>query len=158
MKFLHSSFVEVLKTLLDCQVEFLLIGGYAVNYHGFGRPTGDLDLWLKPDNKNKEKCLVAFKNLNFTQESIDKISKLDFTKAQVFFIGEVPLRIDFLTKVNVVDFEEAWRDKKILSIDDIEIPVIDYEQLVLTKISTGRTQDKLDIEELQKVQRHKKKK
>lgn len=158
MKFLHPSFIEVLKEFNDHHVDFLLIGGYAVNYHGFGRPTGDLDLWLRPDNDNKEKCLDAFKALNFTRESIENINKLDFTKAQVFYIGEVPLRIDFLTKVNMVNFEDAWSEKKMLSIDETDIPVIDYENLVLTKISTGRTKDKLDLEELQKVRRHKNRK
>lgn len=158
MKFLHPTFIEVLKALINYHVEFLLIGGYAVNYHGFGRPTGDMDLWLRPDNDNKQKCLAAFKALNYTKESIENISKLNFKKAQVFFVGEVPLRIDFLTKVNMVNFEDAWREKKILSLDEIDIPVIDYEHLILTKITTGRTQDKLDLEELQKIQRHKNKK
>ena len=158
MKFLHPAFVEVLKTLIDYHVEFLLIGGYAVNYHGFGRPTGDMDLWLRPDNANKQRCLAAFQALNYSRESIESINTLNFEKAQVFFIGEVPLRIDFLTKVNIVDFEDAWKKKNFLSLDELNIPVIDYEHLVLSKISTGRTRDKLDLEELQKVRRHKNRK
>lgn len=55
MKFLHPSFIEILEVLIEHHVKLLLIGGYAVNYHGYGRPTGALDLWLKPDNKNKQK-------------------------------------------------------------------------------------------------------
>jgi predicted nucleotidyltransferase len=112
MKSLHPSFIEVLKVLLECQVEFLLIGGYAVNYHGYGRPTGDMDLWLQPDNTNKRKCLAAFKKLHYAQQSIQNINNLDFEKTQVFFIGEVPLRIDFLTNVNLVDFEDACKKRK----------------------------------------------
>lgn len=155
MKFLHPSFLEVLNPLIACSVDFLIIGGYAVNYYGFGRPTGDMDIWLKPDNQNKQHCLNAFKALNYPKENINNISKLNFEKAQVFFVGEEPLRIDFLTKVNIVDFEEAWAKRKILSYSELDIPVIDYEHLVLTKITTGRTKDKLDLEELQKVRKKK---
>ena len=153
MKFLHPSFVEVLKAFIDFQADFLIIGGYAVNYHGFGRPTGDMDLWLKPDNDNKQKCLTAFESLGYSNQSIENIRTLDFEKPQVFYVGEVPLRIDFLTHVNVIDFEEAWRKKEILLYEGLNIPVINYEHLVLTKMTTGRTQDKLDLEELQKIHR-----
>jgi hypothetical protein len=109
MKFLHPEFIKVLKALLNYNVEFLLIGGYAVNYHGFGRPTGDLDIWLRPDDGNRTKCIAAFKELQFDDKSISEIEQLDFEKAQVFFLGEEPLRIDFLTRVNLMKFEEAWR-------------------------------------------------
>lgn len=129
MKHLDPSFVEVLKALLNASADFLLIGGYAVNYHGYGRPTGDMDLWLRPDNENKQRCLSAFKSLDYTQESIENISKFNFEKKQVFFIGEPPLRIDFLTKVNLVDFKDAWKARRTLSYDDLEIPVIDFEHL-----------------------------
>lgn len=155
MKYLHPSFLEVLDAFITCRVDFLIIGGYAVNYHGFGRPTGDMDLWLRPENKNKQKCLSAFKALNYPNENIDNIGKLNFEQAQVFFVGEAPLRIDFLTKVNIVDFEDAWKKRKILSYNNLDIPVIDYEHLVLTKVTTSRTKDKLDLEELQKVRNKK---
>ena len=155
MKFLHPEFIKVLKELLSAEVEFLLIGGYAVNYHGYGRPTGDLDIWLRPDNSNREKCIRAFKELHYDKDSLADFGKLDFEKTQVFFIGKEPLRIDFLTQVNLLHFEDAWSKRNILSIDDLSIPVVDYDHLVLTKMTTGRTQDKLDIEELQKINRDK---
>ena len=157
MKFLHPSFIEVLHTLIKCDVDFLLIGGYAVNYHGYGRPTGDLDIWIRPDDDNKQKCLKAFEGLKYNSESIDAVRKLNFGKPAVFFVGEEPLRIDFLTAVNLINFEDAWKKKNILSIQDLRIPVVDYHHLVLTKISTGRTRDKLDLEELQKINQKKKK-
>jgi predicted nucleotidyltransferase len=157
MKFLHPEFVKVLKALLSSQVEFLLIGGYAVNYHGYGRPTGDLDIWLRPDNGNKMKCINAFRELQYDKDSISDFEKLDFEKTQVFFIGEEPLRIDFLTQVNLLKFEDAWEKKNMLSIAGLSIPVVDYDHLVLTKITTGRTQDKLDLEELQKIKADKRK-
>ena len=155
MRFLHPEFLEIIKALNDSGAEYLIIGGYAVNYHGFGRPTGDLDIWLKPDNENKVKCIAAFRTLKYKEHSIDKINTLDFKKPQVFYVGEPPLRIEFLTQVNLVKFDEAWETRETLSIESVTVPVMSYKHLVLTKISTGRTQDKLDLEELQKIKQHK---
>lgn len=155
MRVLHPSFIEVLEALINSDVDFLVIGGYAVNFHGYGRPTGDLDLWLRPDNENKARSLSAFRALDYPDKNIENISRLNFEKAQAFYVGEAPLRIDFLTKVNIVSFKEAWREKEILTVEALKIPFIDYKHLVLTKISTGRTKDNLDLEELQKVRRHK---
>ena len=158
MKFLHPLFVEIIDALLKHQVDFLLIGGYAVNYHGYGRPTGDIDFWIKPDNQNKLLLLDAFTKLRRNSDDIKEISKLDFTKPQTFFMGEVPLRIDFLTVVNQVNFDEAWKKRKEWPLENFLIPVVDYDHLILSKISTGRTKDKLDLEELQKVNQVKNKK
>ena len=66
-------------------------------------------------------------------------------------MGEQPLRVDFLTKVNLVEFDDAWNKKRYFQLKNQNVPVVDYEHLILTKISTGRTKDKLDIEELQKI-------
>lgn len=151
MKILEPLFRKVIIQLLESKVEFLLIGGYAVNYYGYGRYTGDIDFWIKPDNKNKLLLLDTFKKLGRNADDIDKISKLDFTKPQILFMGEEPLRIDFLTKVNIVNFSEAWEKRKEWPLEKYKVPIVDYEHLILTKIATGRTKDKLDVEELQKI-------
>ena len=88
MKILEPLFRKVIIQLLESKVEFLLIGGYAVNYYGYGRYTGDIDFWIKPDNKNKLLLLDTFKKLGRNADDIDKISKLDFTKPQILLIGE----------------------------------------------------------------------
>lgn len=156
MKFLNQRFIEILEALLRNEVDFLLIGGYAVNYHGYGRPTGDLDIWLRPDNVTKNKLLKVFTDLKFKNEDIESIGKFNFEEAVFFFHGKAPLRIDFLTRVNQVLFDDAWKKRNILHLHDLHIPVVDYYDLIKTKISTGRTKDKLDIEELQKINRDKK--
>jgi predicted nucleotidyltransferase len=151
MKILEPLFKTVIIQLIESKVEFLLIGGYAVNYYGYGRYTGDIDFWIKPDNKNKLLLTNAFIKLGRNTDDIEKISQLDFTKPQIFFMGEEPLRIDFLTKVNIVNFDEAWQKRKEWPLDAYKVPIVNYEHLILTKIATGRTKDKLDIEELQKI-------
>lgn len=149
---------EFLKKLISNDVEFILIGGYAVNYHGYNRPTGDLDIWLKPDNANRDKLLRLLRSENFSEEGINKIARLDFSKPVTFYFGKIPLRIDFLTHISGVKFNEAWQQKVLLPMEDCEIPILQLHHLVLSKISNDRTQDKLDVEELQKIIRLKKKK
>ena len=158
MIILYEPHKEFLKKLLSHDVEFILIGGYAVNFHGYNRPTGDMDIWLKPSNPNKEKFLKFMKLEDFSPESIKQVAQLDFTKDTAFFFGEMPLRIDFLTRISGVEFDEAWKQKNTLSITGIDIPVLHLHHLILSKISNPRTKDKLDVEELQKVEKLKKRK
>ena len=144
---------KVIADMLDEGVSFILIGGYAVNYHGYNRTTGDMDIWLKPDNDNKARVVVALKKSDIDPEDIQEILKLDFTHALVFSAWENPYKIDFLTRVSGVTFEEADEGKIVADIEGLLIPVINLNHLVLTKMTTGRTQDKNDIEKLQQVQR-----
>lgn len=155
MKILEPLFIEVIEKLLENSLEFLLIGGYAVNYYGYGRYTGDMDFWMRPTEENKTNFLHALAALNRDKEDIEEIRKLDFTQSQVISMGEPPLRIDFLTKVNLVNFEEAWQKKKFLTVKNLHLPVVDYQHLILTKINTGRNKDKLDLDELQKINKDK---
>ena len=147
----------LLKKLVESDVTFILIGGYAVNYHGFNRPTGDMDIWLRPDNLNKEKLLPLLRAENFSDESIQHIAELDFVNPVVFHFGKIPLRVDFLTRISGVEFDDAFRQKVFLPIENVQIPVLHLHHLILSKISNDRTKDKLDVEELQKIQLIKKK-
>ena len=151
MKILEPLFIQVIEKLLECRVEFILIGGYAVNYYGYGRYTGDMDFWLRPDEENKINFLRALTMLKRNEDDVDEIRKLDFTLAQVISMGEPPLRIDFLTQVNLVNFNDAWKKKNMLEVKNFLLPVVDYDHLILTKINTGRPKDKLDLDELQKI-------
>ncbi len=156
MKIFEPLFIDVIEKLLQNNVEFLLIGGYAVNYYGYGRYTGDIDFWLRPDNANKQNFLKALHELKRNPIEIEEIGKLDFALAQVLSIGELPLRIDFLTKVNLVSFNEAWQKRRAFPLKNLELQVVDYHHLILMKLNTGRPKDKLDIDELQRINRLKK--
>ena len=148
---------SVLEELIKQKVQFIVIGGYAVNFHGFRRPTGDIDLWLKPENgENKTRLIQALRNLGITEPVLQQLSELDFEKAQVFRDGEEPFRVDFLTKVSGVKFDEAWQEKQSIEIDGLNINFLHIKHLIATKITTGRNQDKIDVDELQKIQKHKK--
>jgi predicted nucleotidyltransferase len=149
--------LELLQALNEFEVTYLIVGGYAVNFHGYRRTTGDIDLWIKPDNDNKGRIISSFRKLGVKENILEHIDTFDFTKHLVFSDGEEPNKIDFLTYLSNVDFEEAW-DKRIVSdMDGITIPFIDLKNLLLSKFVTGRAKDKVDIEELQKVMKLKKK-
>jgi hypothetical protein len=151
MKILEPFFKKVIFQLIESNVKFILIGGYAVNYHGYGRYTGDMDFWLKPTNENKLMFIDALEKLGKHPDDLNSIRKLNFTEVQTISMGIPPLRIDFLTKVNLVDFEKAWTEKQEFSVENYLVPVINYFHLIETKIASHRTKDKLDVEELQKI-------
>ncbi len=151
MKILEPIFIEVIEKLLQCNVDFILIGGYAVNYYGYGRYTGDIDFWLRNSEENKTNFLSALAQMNKDKGDIEELKNLDFNIAQVISIGQPPLKIDFLTKVNLVNFEDAWQKRNYFRLKTIQVPVVDYHHLILTKFNTGRPKDKLDLDELQKI-------
>jgi predicted nucleotidyltransferase len=148
---------KLIKDMLDEGVFFLLIGGYAVNYHGYNRSTGDMDIWLKPDNENKERFIKALAKNDIAPEDLEQLSQADFTHTIAFGAWEHPHKVDFLTKVSGISFDEAYRERVEGLIEGLAMPFINLNHLVLSKTATGRAQDKADIENLQEVQRKKEK-
>lgn len=158
MDILTEAHRKLLVDLLDAGIEFLLIGGYAVNYHGYPRFTMDMDIWLKPDNENKLRFVSFLQDQGFSRESIDHLKGLDFNTAQSFHMGELETRIDFLTKISgSVEFNEAYARCSKLPLAGKLVPIIQYEDLIVNKMMSGRPQDKADIDQLQKIRRHRKK-
>jgi len=142
---------EVLRLFNKFGVKYLLVGGYAVIYYGYTRTTGDMDLWIEPSNENKELIIDALGSYGIDKIQLDLLAKQDFTKHVVFSIGSKPVKVDFITKVNLVDFAQALERKQVFDIDGISVSIIQYDDLVLSKFNTGRPIDQADIEQLQKV-------
>ena|SRR5687768_1211423 len=141
---------EVLKRLLENQVDFLLIGGYAVIYHGYERTTGDMDIWLRPVNENKQNLINALQAAGYDKDDVQQLSDLDFTKHAAFSISEEPQRMDFITIINQVSFDEAYMNKVVFELEGLKVPIINLNELILSKMNTGRKKDEADVEELQK--------
>jgi hypothetical protein len=93
---LAENFEEILSAFNRFEVDFMIVGGYAVIFHGYGRTTGDLDLWVKPCNSNKEKILKAFAFMNYDSDSLSQIENLDFAKPFSFKVGEDLFVVDVL--------------------------------------------------------------
>lgn len=156
MDILLPEFKNMLLTMIKNEVDFLLIGGYAVIYYGYERTTGDMDIWLNPDNENRDKLVKAFRDFGIINEDLKALKNVDFTTTNAFFFGKKPRRIDFLTKISGVSYNEAVVKANHFPLGDKQIPIIHYDHLILSKITTGRAQDKADIDILQKINRYKK--
>jgi Nucleotidyl transferase of unknown function (DUF2204) len=143
--------IRYLKTLIDCQVDFLVAGGYAVIYHGYVRTTGDIDIWLKPDNDNKKKLLEALVRQGLQNDSLEYVSKLDFTTSVAFHIGQIPEKLDFFTSITGLDFDTAKKNSVTLTIHKLQVPFLSLSDLIINKMMTTRHRDQVDVEELQKI-------
>jgi hypothetical protein len=155
MNILIEPHKQILRKLIEFDVLFILIGGYAVNLHGYVRATGDMDIWLKPDNENRKKFLALMKDEGFDDESLSRIATTDFTKHAAFHIGEKPMQIEFLTIISGVTFDEAYAKKELMPFENTNVSFLNLEHLILSKLTSSRPKDKLDVEELQRVLRNK---
>jgi predicted nucleotidyltransferase len=145
---LNEDYKEMLQLLLEEQVDFMIVGAYALGTHGYPRATGDIDIWVKPNNINSEKLYKALTRFGapLGQIQIDEFS----TEGIIFQIGVIPRRIDIITKIDGVAYEEADEDKIIVEIEGLKIPVISLEKFIRNKMATGREKDELDIKTLTK--------
>ena len=146
---LNSDFRDILSAFCEEKVEFMLVGAYAVAAHGLPRATGDIDLWVKCSEKNAERVWAAIMNFG---APLANISKQDFTtRGNVVQIGVTPRRIDILTQITGVEYEEAEQQSITIEIEGIAIPVIGLAHLVQNKSAVGRPQDKADVARLQEL-------
>jgi len=144
---LNKDFREFLQLLNDHKVRYLIVGGYAVAFHGYPRYTKDLDLWICSDKENVEKLLKALEEFGFKSLNL-KIE--DFSDPdQIVQLGYPPNRIDILTDLTGIVFENCFSLKVKVEIEGTKINFIDLENLKKNKIATGRYQDLADLEHLE---------
>ena len=143
---LSQDFKEFVTLLIKNKVEYLIVGGYAVGIHGHPRYTGDLDIWL---NTTKENAQLILKSVNEFGFSSFKLSEDDFTKSgNVIQLGYPPLRIDLLTEIDGVTFDNCFKNKMVVTIEDLKVNFIGYHDLLKNKKETGRPRDLDDIDNL----------
>ena len=143
---LNRDFQEFVAALSSRNVRFLIVGGYAVAAHGHPRYTKDLDIWVWADPRNAANILEALND--FGLGSLD-LQAVDFVEPNaVVQLGFEPQRIDILTSVTGLSFDEAYPNREMLSIGDITAPFISLDDLVKNKLATGRMQDLADAEAL----------
>ena len=148
---------QLLSALIKNKVDFMLVGGYAVIHYGYDRNTGDMDIWLKTGNKNRDKLINALKDFGVIDEHLEKLKAMDFTNpVPVFYFGKEPRRIDFITMISNVKFEEAIQRVNYSALENGKAPVIHYNDLILSKLNSNRLKDKADIEELEKINKYRK--
>jgi len=147
---LNPDFKDMLSCLKGEEVDFIIVGAYALAAHGFPRATGDIDIWVRRSFENAQKIMRALTRFG---APISNLSKEDFTAPDLIVqIGVEPCRIDILTGIDGVGFDEAWQNKVSISIDDLRVDVLSKEDLLRNKLATGRDKDHGDIVWLEKNQ------
>jgi hypothetical protein len=131
-----------LSAFIEEKVEFLVVGGYAMAFHGYVRATGDIDLWIQRSDENAERVWRALQTFGAPLFDLN-IEDLKMP-GMVFQIGLVPSRIDVITQIDAVEFQDAWKEHKTVEIENLRIPVIGKTQLLINKESTGRAKDRND--------------
>ncbi len=143
---LNPDYKEMLSLLLDNEVEFLLVGAYALAAHGFPRATADIDIFVQPGSEN---AVLIFRTLEEFGAPTHDVSVSDFVQpGTILQIGVAPRRIDIITKIDGLTFDEAAEGKEIIELENLSIPVMSKENLIVNKLATGRDKDKIDAENL----------
>jgi predicted nucleotidyltransferase len=141
-----QDFREFIELSIKNKAEYLIVGGYAVGVRGHPRYTGDLDIWLNPTPKNAESILKSVNEFGF---SSFKLSLADFmTPGNVIQLGYPPLRIDLLTEIDGVTFEDCFKNRKEVLVEGLNVNFIGYDDLLKNKKETGRPRDIDDIDNL----------
>ena len=148
----NADFLEFLELLEKHEVDFLLVGGYAVIIHGYTRSIGHLDLWINQTSKNYDNLKKTY--LDFGAPIFSK-EEFNSDKFDVWSIGVEPRKIEILTHVDGLIFEESKSHCKWFDLEKIKVPYIDFEDLIKNKTASGRYKDLADIEQLTKLNKKK---
>lgn len=141
---MNRDFAEMLSALSEAGAEFLVVGAHALAAHGTARATGDMDIWINPTRDNAGRVMTALRAFGapLADLTIDDLTKPD----TVFQIGVVPCRVDILTSISGVQFDDAWTRRIVVEVDGIALPVLGRDDFVTNKRAAGRPKDRLDLE------------
>jgi hypothetical protein len=145
---MNEDFRDLLHALREAGARFLVVGAHALAVHGVPRATGDIDIWVAVQPENADRVVAALTRFGAPLGAIG-ISRADFlSEDQVVQIGLPPRRIDLLTSISGVSFEEAWEGRVIREVDGLAVPFLGREALVRNKRASGRAKDRADLEAL----------
>ena len=132
---LPKDFKEFLLLLNENEVEYLVIGGYAVGYHGYPRSTGDIDVWVGMNPENADRVVAALREFGFDVPNLS--SELFQEEDRIVRMGNVPFRIEVVTTISGVDFEECYATREVGILDGVEANFISLHHLKVNKKASG---------------------
>ena len=145
---LFQDYEDLLNAFNARGVKYLLIGGYAVSFYTVPRFTKDMDLWIRPDERNAQKVYQALEDFG---APLTNIVPGDFVVlGTVYQMGVAPVRIDIINTTGGVPFDEAWKNKKTVKYGKATVQIIGLSDLIAIKRAVGRKQDMIDLEKLVK--------
>ncbi len=153
MDILNDEFLLFLQCAGKNNLRYLLIGGYAVNYYGYNRHTADMDIWLAPDNQNRDAFIKTLLCMNYSSQETTPLQGEDFTLPFVGSIGSGDAIVDVLTFVHKsISFDEAEKRKEIFEIQPaVFLHIVPYEFLKEMKLRSHREKDMFDIARLEEI-------
>jgi hypothetical protein len=144
---LNPDFRDILSCFSAERVEYLVVGAYALAAHGLPRATGDIDLWVRPSSDNAARVARAL--LTFGAPA-DRFTQEDFESDDLIVqLGVPPGRVDVITSIEAVTFEEAWPNRLVVDLDGLAVTVLGREELLRNKRAVGRPQDQADVARLE---------
>jgi hypothetical protein len=146
---LPIEFADLFGAFAKHRVRYMIVGGYAVALHGAPRFTKDLDVFLDPDARNRRQLANALAEFGAPQGTLDALQSL--TGLDVAWMGNPPLRIDFMIQIPGVDYDTAERHKQWVAWGELQVAVIGKNELIVSKVASGRPQDLLDVSEVRKL-------
>ncbi len=143
---LPQDFKEFLKLLREHDVRYLLIGGYAVGYHGYPRATADMDIWVAIHPDNAERIVAVLHAFGFDLPELS--AELFLRDNQIIRMGIPPVRLEICTSISGVEFETCYQERVTAVLDGVEVNLISLEHLRINKKASGRYKDLNDLENL----------
>lgn len=153
---IYPDFRELLVLLNRRKVEFVVVGGYALAFHGLPRYTGDMDLFIHATVENAERLLQALRDFGYPAK---EVTPEEFQQpGKVFMMGRLPVRIDFLTSIDGVSWEQAEKGKSPGQYGGVDVFYIGRKEFLANKEAAGRPKDLVDVLTLKKQEQKKKRK
>ncbi|MEI6433638.1 MAG: nucleotidyltransferase [Bacteroidota bacterium] len=137
--------------LLKHKVDFIVVGGLSVVFHGYIRTTGDMDLWIRATNDNKQKLLPVIAQFGISEDSMDFIRNKNFAETLAFHFNNPPEKVEFLTHISGLSFDDSYANCDHLEVEHYDVPFLSFEDLIINKMVAGRLKDQADVEELKKI-------
>lgn len=137
---------EFLRSLNDAGVEYLIVGGFAVIHHGYARATDDLDVWVKLAPENAERTATALRSFGYDLPEVT--AALFLEPERIVRMGRAPQRIEVLTTIAGVTFDECYAARELLALGELVLPLLSLEHLKRNKAASGRAKDLADLENL----------
>jgi predicted nucleotidyltransferase len=143
---LPPDFKEFLRLLASHEVEYLLIGGYAVGYYGYPRSTQDMDIWIAVSPQNAARMVAALREFGFGTPDLS--ADLFLARDRIIRMGIPPMRIEVMTTISGVRFEDCFGERVVDNIDGVAVNLINLSHLKVNKKASGRHKDLDDLENL----------
>lgn len=143
---LPLDFKEFLSLLNAKRVEYLLIGGYAVGYHGYPRATNDIDVWVGISPENAERIVAALREFGFHAPELS--ASLFLKEDSIIRMGIPPMRIEVITGISGVRFDECYAERVVDTLEGVRVDIISLHHLMKNKKASGSHKDLNDLESL----------